>query len=150
MDKRWLKPVAVIGLVVGSLAGCDRADRQLDSTPEKAKDPSVQPAPVTKSDVKPEVKVTSATLATAVSSEAGKAVYTQSCRMCHDTGTLNAPRLGDKSAWEARIAQGKDVLYQHAVNGFTGKVGTMPPKGGSNATDSEVKLAVDYMISQAN
>jgi cytochrome c5 len=46
--------------------------------------------------------------------------------------------------------QGKDTLYQHALQGFQGRKGVMPPKGGNTALpDPGVKAAVDYMVSQA-
>ncbi|RYF39191.1 MAG: cytochrome c5 family protein, partial [Cytophagaceae bacterium] len=60
-----------------------------------------------------------------------------------------APKFGDKAAWAPRLAQGKAILYQHAIAGFQGKAGVMPPKGGSTAPDDEVKAAVDYMASAA-
>jgi len=37
-------------------------------------------------------------------------------------------------------------LYDHALKGFQGKSGVMPPKGGSTASDAEVKAAVDYIV----
>ena len=48
-----------------------------------------------------------------------------------------------------RIAQGEATLFKHAIEGFTGKKGVMPPKGGSTASDDEVKAAVQYMVSIA-
>jgi cytochrome c5 len=81
--------------------------------------------------------------------DAGKALYTATCAACHDAGIAGAPKFGDKAAWAPRIAQGKDVLYAHAIKGFQGKAGVMPPKGGSTAPDSEVKAAVDYMTAAA-
>jgi cytochrome c5 len=80
----------------------------------------------------------------------GQAVFSQTCAACHAAGLVGAPKLGDKAAWGPRIAQGKNVLYTHALNGFTGKTGTMPPKGGNTTlADADVKAAVDYMVSQA-
>lgn len=86
--------------------------------------------------------------ATASDSGAGEKLYNTTCKTCHETGLLGAPKSGDKANWAPRIAQGKDTLYKHAIEGFTGKSGTMPPKGGSNASDAEVKSAVDYMVSK--
>jgi cytochrome c5 len=54
--------------------------------------------------------------------------------------------VGDKAAWAPRLAQGNAALYEHAIKGFQGKAGFMPPKGGSSASDDEVKAAVDYMV----
>ena len=70
--------------------------------------------------------------------------------MCHQTGVAGAPKLGDKADWAPRIAQGKDVLYQHAIAGFTGKKGAMPPKGGAaSISDDDIKAIVDYMAASA-
>lgn len=75
----------------------------------------------------------------------GKKLYDTACVACHGAGVAGAPKLADKAAWEPRIKQGNEKLYEHAIKGFTGKAGMMPPKGGSNASDEEVKAAVDYM-----
>jgi cytochrome c5 len=79
----------------------------------------------------------------------GKRLYDSACMVCHAAGVAGAPKLGDKAAWSARIAQGNPTLYEHAIKGFQGKVGYMPPKGGSPASDAEVKSAVDYMVAAA-
>jgi cytochrome c5 len=80
----------------------------------------------------------------------GSDVYTKTCAMCHAAGVAGAPKIGDKSDWGPRIAQGKDRLYTHAIEGFQGKKGVMPPKGGNTTlADTDVKAAVDYMIAQA-
>ena len=81
---------------------------------------------------------------------AGDAVYGQVCKTCHDAGLAGAPKIGDKSAWGPRVAQGQLTVTQHAVNGFQGKTGVMPPKGGNaDLTDTEVGRAVVYMANQA-
>ncbi len=79
----------------------------------------------------------------------GEHVYKSTCSMCHATGAGGAPLIGNKDDWTARIAQGKDILHEHAIKGFTGAKGTMPPKG-ANASlpDEDVKAAVDYMVAQ--
>jgi len=79
-------------------------------------------------------------------SDAGKTLYNTACMACHSAGIAGAPKLGDKAAWAARIGQGNAVLYEHAIKGFQGKAGVMPPKGGSTAPDADVKAAVDYMV----
>lgn len=77
----------------------------------------------------------------------GKKVFDGACAACHGAGIAGAPKFGDKAAWAPRIAQGAATLYQHALNGYQGKSGVMPPKGGSlNLSDAEVKAAVDTMI----
>jgi len=72
------------------------------------------------------------------------------CKTCHGTGLAGAPKAGDKAAWAPRITQGKPTLYQHALNGFNGKSGVMPAKGGrADLPDDLIKQGVDYMISLA-
>ena len=67
--------------------------------------------------------------------------------MCHAAGVAGAPKPGDKADWGPRIAQGKDTLYKHAIEGFTGAKGSMPARGGNaKMSDEDVKAAVDYMV----
>lgn len=80
----------------------------------------------------------------------GKSVFGKVCAMCHAVGAAGAPKPGDKADWGPRIAQGNDMLYRHALEGFTGAKGMMPPRGANAAlTDDEVKAAVNYMADQA-
>jgi cytochrome c5 len=90
-----------------------------------------------------------ATPAVAGNSEAGKTLFNMTCAACHGAGIAGAPKFGDKAAWAPRIAQGTSTLYEHALKGFQGKAGMMPPKGGSTAPDADVKAAVDYMVAAA-
>ena len=80
----------------------------------------------------------------------GADVFKKTCAMCHQTGVAGAPKLGDKADWGPRIAQGKDTLYKHALEGFTGNKGMMPARGGAATLgDDEVKAAVDFMADQS-
>jgi cytochrome c5 len=80
----------------------------------------------------------------------GKALYEKHCTVCHAVGIAGAPKLGDKALWKDRIAQGMDTLNMHAIKGFSGKKGMMPPKGGAmSLSDDQVKAAVQYMVDQA-
>lgn len=88
--------------------------------------------------------------ANAAGADKGKSVYDASCAACHGTGVAGAPKLGDKAAWKDRIAKGEATLYEHAIKGFQGKTGFMPPKGGNaSLSDADVKAAVNHMVSQA-
>ncbi|ALS59595.1 c-type cytochrome [Pandoraea norimbergensis] len=78
--------------------------------------------------------------------DAGKKLYDTVCMACHAAGVMNAPKFGDKAAWAPRIATGMDTLHNAALKGLN----AMPPKGGAaNASDDDVKAAVDYMVSAA-
>lgn len=80
----------------------------------------------------------------------GKSVFNKTCAMCHAVGAAGAPKPGDQADWGPRIAQGTDVLYKHATEGFTGAKGVMPARGGaSTLSDDDVKAAVDYMVEQS-
>jgi cytochrome c5 len=77
----------------------------------------------------------------------GETIYNSGCVACHGAGIAGAPRVGDKAAWVHRIAQGKKIMYEHALKGFQGTAGVMPAKGGfTHLSDEEVKAATDFMI----
>ncbi len=78
----------------------------------------------------------------------GKELFEQVCKTCHGPGLVGAPKAGDRTAWASAIAEGKPTLYQHALDGYTGKTGTMPPHGGrTDLPDALIKQGVDYMLS---
>jgi cytochrome c5 len=79
----------------------------------------------------------------------GKEVFDRSCQACHGTGVAGAPKIGDAAAWGPRIAKGADTLHKHAIEGFQGPAGFMPPKGGAtDLSDKSIMNAVDYMVEQ--
>ncbi len=85
-------------------------------------------------------------VATAMS---GPQVYNTACLACHGAGIGGAPKFGDRDAWTPRLAKGEDTLKQHALEGFTGSAGYMPPKGGRvDLSDEEVLSALGYMLDQ--
>ena len=81
----------------------------------------------------------------------GPQVYNAVCVVCHaPPGNAGAPPTGDVEAWGPRIAKGNDTLHTHAIEGFKGDKGFMPPKGGRvDLSDAEISSAVDYIVSQA-
>ncbi len=114
------------------------------STPMPAA-PATMPASSTAKPAAPAAPV--ATVATAAKADVGAppALYTQFCSVCHLAGVAGAPKVGDKAAWAPRIAQGIDALTASAIKGK----GAMPPKGGSTASDAEIKSVVTYMVNAA-
>jgi cytochrome c5 len=77
--------------------------------------------------------------------QAGKALYTQVCQACHAAGVMGAPKFGNKADWVPRLKDPMDTIYNYALH----EKGNMPPKGGSQASDDDVKAAVDYMVNAA-
>jgi len=126
-----------VAILAALLAGC--GDKKSEPAPAAAPAAATTPAPA------------AAPAAPAVAeNEVGKGVFGKTCAMCHAAGVAGAPKPGDKADWGPRIAQGKDTLYKHAIEGFTGAKGMMPARGGgSTLTDDEVKAAVDYMADQS-
>ncbi|TFH49758.1 MAG: cytochrome c5 family protein [Lysobacterales bacterium] len=78
--------------------------------------------------------------------KSGEQVFNATCTVCHTAGVAGAPKVGDKAAWEPRLARGMDALVNSSVKGK----GAMPPKGGNaSLSDAEVKSAVQYMLEKS-
>lgn len=137
MTKKLLMPLMAIGVL--SLGAC-----QLENPPKKLvlpeMDRTAPPAPAP----------APAPAAAAVDPNDGKGLYEANCAMCHNTGMMGAPKPGDKENWAPRIAQGLPLLIDHATNGFTGKSGAMPAKGGHpDLSDKSIEAIVNYMVDQS-
>ena len=79
----------------------------------------------------------------------GRAVWVDNCLKCHGGNkATGAPKITSDKDWRPRIAQGTDVLFDHALNGFTGPRFTiMPPRGGHpELSDDDVRSAAAFMI----
>lgn len=99
--------------------------------------------------IEPEAPAAAPVAAVTVTSggRSGEDVYQASCFGCHGIGAAGAPMTGDAAAWGPRAAQGMATLLDHAVNGFTGDKGMMPPRGTcGDCSDDELKAAVEYMV----
>ncbi len=85
-------------------------------------------------------------LPSSASHEPGATVVKAQCARCHEAGTANAPKVGDKAAWAPRMSRGIDALVLLAIRGHGG----MPPRGGkADLTDAELRSAVLYMFDPA-
>lgn len=73
----------------------------------------------------------------------GAKVYAGGCNACHAAGVAGAPKFGDKAAWAPRVQLGTAALTAAVIKGK----GAMPPKGGqANASDAELRAAVEHML----
>jgi len=77
-------------------------------------------------------------------SDQAKSTVDGICAGCHIAGVAEAPRIGDKEAWAARAELGLDALTQSVINGK----GVMPARGGSQLSDEEVPLAIQYLMAK--
>jgi cytochrome c5 len=86
-------------------------------------------------------------VAPAAAGNGGKALVDGACAACHAAaGNFpGSPKLGDKAAWEPRIKTGVAALLNSVTNGK----GAMPPKGGTNASEADLKAAVEIMMAAA-
>lgn len=77
----------------------------------------------------------------------GEEVFNTVCTACHTAGILNAPKIGDKAAWEPRATKGLSGLLASSVNGLN----QMPAKGGNpSLTEQELSNAIIYMLGKAD
>ena len=77
-----------------------------------------------------------------LAADAGAKLYETNCKVCHDSGLLDAPKYGDKAAWEPRLAKGIDTLHMHSAKGFN----KMPAQVTDKVSEAQVYAAVDYMV----
>ena len=104
-------------------------------TPEPVADAEttvIEDKPVQEISAEPEV----------LAADAGAKLYETNCKVCHEGGLLNAPKYGDKAAWEPRLAKGTETLHMHSAKGFN----KMPAQATDKVSEAQVYAAVDYMI----
>ncbi|TAM83318.1 MAG: cytochrome c5 family protein [Candidimonas sp.] len=83
--------------------------------------------------------------ADAATNPEGEKLYKTVCFACHAAGVLGAPTFGSMEKWAPFIKTGLNTMVEHAIHG----IGAMPPRGGSQATDAQMRAAVEYMVAHA-
>ncbi len=81
----------------------------------------------------------------AAADQSPEQLYQGACLACHNTGAAGAPKLGDVGAWSVRLAKGIDALVSSAIGG----IGAMPPRGGSQLSDEQIRQVVEYIIAES-
>lgn len=77
----------------------------------------------------------------------GEAIFDDYCSLCHRMGVAGAASHADKARWEESFAKGIPTLVEHAWNGYTGKYGVLPAKGGcDDCTKQDIVDAVHYHL----
>ena len=90
-----------------------------------------------------EIAVTSASTSEPSGPRSGEKIYQTYCIACHSTGAAGAPIKGNAKQWQPRVAQGTDILLQHAISGFN----AMPARGTcSDCSDDEMAATVEFLI----
>lgn len=108
--------------------------------------PAAAPAPATAAAPAAAAPAAAAPQQAAAVNPAGEKLYKSVCFACHATGVANAPKFGDKAAWEPYIKTGMDAMVKVAMQGKP----PMPPKGGAaNASEEDIRAAVQYMVDHA-
>lgn len=116
------------------------AKKEGDAAPAAAA-PAAAPAPAAAAPAPAAAPQQAATV-----NPAGEKLYKSVCFACHATGVANAPKFGDKAAWEPYIKTGMDAMVKVAMQGKP----PMPPKGGAaNASEDDIRAAVQYMVDAA-
>jgi len=157
MQQQFLLFIASFALLSGALlSGCDSKKKEpvspvrslaISEPPKAAETAPAQTSSQQLQLFELKLQPTSANPLDLASLAIGEKVYKSTCSICHKSGLNGAPRMGSKKDWESRLAQGNEVLYDHAINGYRGSKGSMPSRG-SNArlSEAEVKAAVDYIV----
>lgn len=74
----------------------------------------------------------------------GKQVYLKACDVCHQSGMMSAPRIGDAANWYRRLKDnGLTTLYQRTIHGYN----SMPVKGACvTCSENDLISAVNYLL----
>ncbi|MGB3423913.1 MAG: c-type cytochrome [Castellaniella sp.] len=127
------KPEAAAPAAAAPAAPAEEAPKAAEAKPAEA------PAAAPQAEAKPAAAQADA------GNAVGKKLYESVCITCHSIGLAGAPKFGDKASWEPFVKTGPDTMLKNAISG----VGAMPPRGGSQASDDELKAAIQYMVDAA-
>ncbi|MGB3836846.1 c-type cytochrome [Castellaniella sp.] len=141
-DKADAKPTAAASTAAPSVAAAATkapaaADTKAEAKPEEAA--------AAKTDAKADSQPAAKTADASAGNTVGEKLYKSVCITCHSVGVAGAPKFGDKESWAPFVKTGLDTMLKKAISG----VGAMPPRGGSQATDEELKAAIQYMVDAA-
>ena len=103
-----LRRILVAALCTLVLAGCDSTDK--GSEPGERTEPGV---------------AANSTVVAQQPDTRTMQMWSRSCALCHVDGNAGAPRMGRAEEWLPRLAQGRETLLKHTVEGLN----SMPPLG---------------------
>jgi len=80
--------------------------------------------------------------------QAGQKIFKQFCTSCHGNPPIidiNAPKIGDKKAWEIRRQMGMPALLKITTTGL----GAMPARGGCfECSDDQLRESIRYILQE--
>lgn len=89
---------------------------------------------------------TISTYSQAAPTERQMKLLTVNCLQCHVNADTGAPVMGDQDAWRPILAQGKQQIMTHVVEGLRG----MPPLGYCSAcTEADLVTLSEALAGQA-
>lgn len=135
-------PLTIILLIVQFITGGIKVDPNSSAMSEQAIAKRMNPLSANKSN---QMAGRSSSESVAVALEPGESLYNTVCQACHTAGIAGAPKTGDKTAWSERVKLGNDTLSKSVINGKN----MMPARGGAtNASNDDIRAAVDFMLSK--
>jgi cytochrome c5 len=134
----------LIALIIGEGIIGPQSDEEVVVKVDSMEDIAMRLKPVlTLAEMRSNMSVASA--GGSVADKSPDQLYQSACLACHSTGAAGAPKIGDAGAWSARLAKGLDALVAGAING----IGAMPPRGGSQFNDDQIKAVVEYILDES-
>ncbi len=145
------KNITVLGglllaaIILGEVVIGPQGDGEMTANPvDTMEDIAMRLKPVvTLDDMRKNISVASAAGNTA--NQTPDQLYQGACLACHSTGAADAPKIGDSKAWSERLGKGLDTLVSSAING----IGAMPPRGGSQYSDDQIRAVTEYILSKS-
>jgi len=135
----------LLAIILGEVVVGQQGDEEMVAKPvDTMEDMTMRLQPVVSLDKMRE----SMSVASAAGDTADKSpdqLYQSACLACHTTGAAGAPKIGDAAAWKTRLGKGLEALISSAING----IGAMPPRGGSQFSDDQIRATVEYILAES-
>jgi len=134
----------LLAIILGEVVFNPRVDEVMAAPVDTMEDIAMRLKPVVSlDDMRSSMKV--ASVAGDTANKSPDQLYQGACLACHSTGAAGAPKIGDAAIWNERSARGLDALVNSAING----VGAMPPRGGSQYDDDQIRAVVEYILAES-
>ena len=113
---------------------------------EVATEPAVEAEATEVAEAEPASAAEAAAETEVLAADAGAKLYEKQCKVCHESGLLEAPKFGNKEDWAPHLAKDIDTLRMHSAKGFN----KMPAQANAEVSEAQVHAAVDYMVAAAS